>query len=121
METDGSYDVAGFADDTIFKSKAKTIDELEITINNALNKLCDWAECSKLTFNASKTKLVLFTKNIKYRKPDIFLQTHKLEISPSFKYLGVFFDSKLNWRTHCRYIRSKANSIINNLLKINLG
>jgi hypothetical protein len=106
----------GFADDTIFKARANNIEDLEVQANNALKELCEWAVSSKLSFNPNKTKCILFTKNIKYRNPDIYLQGNKLEICTSFKHLGVYLDRKLNWNTHCNYVKTKASNIINNLL-----
>jgi hypothetical protein len=61
----------GFADDTIVKIRSNTIEDLELKANNAVKILSDWAKRSKLSFNASKTKCVLFTKRLKYNKPKI--------------------------------------------------
>jgi len=46
----------------------------------------------------------------------IFLNNHKLEISKSFKYLGLYFDSKLLWNTHAKYVKTKASQLLVNLL-----
>ncbi len=99
-------EIEGFAEDTIIKIRAQTITELEIRAQIALAKLSDWAQNSKLTFNETKTKCVLFAKNINYELPKIYLRGHELEVSKTFKYLGVYLDSKLNWFAHCNYIKS---------------
>jgi hypothetical protein len=39
LELDPSQEIEGFADDTILKIRAKTIDELEISANNVLKAL----------------------------------------------------------------------------------
>jgi hypothetical protein len=108
--------IEGFADDTIIKVCSKTIPELETKAHEVLQKLIEWADTSKLKFNPLKTKCVLFTKNLKYENPQIYLQNHKLEISAHFKHLGVYFDRRLNWNTNIDYIKSKTTQITNNLL-----
>jgi len=109
-------EIEAFADDTIIKIRAKTIKDLEERARNAIDILTKWSQLSKLTFNASKTKFVLFTKNTKYRKPEIYLNNHKLEICYEFKHLGVILDSKLNWNSHCQHLKAKVNQILNRLL-----
>ncbi len=46
---------------------------------------------NKLEFNPSKTVTVVFTKNMKYSKPKIYLNTTELKISNSMLYL------EFNW------------------------
>ncbi len=44
------------------------------------------------------------------------MQGKKLQICTSFKHLGVYLDRKLNWNTHCNYVKTEASNIIKNLL-----
>ena len=46
--------------------------------------------------------------NGKRTKPDIFLDGECLEVVSEYKYLGVWFDSKLNWKLHKETILRKA-------------
>ena len=49
-----------FADDTCLIFSAKTIDELEISINREMGKIHDWMVSNKLSINYSKTKYMLY-------------------------------------------------------------
>ncbi len=110
-------EIEGIADDTTLEIYADTIEELEMGANRALELLCEWAHINKLEFNASKTICVLFTKRQNYREPEIFLNNEKLKLSPSFKHLGVYLDSKLNFKTHAKYIKTKTSLFVMNLLR----
>jgi hypothetical protein len=79
IQLDDNQFIEGFADDTCIGIRAKTITELERSASYVLEKVCKWAETSKLKFNPQKTQCVLFTKNYKFT--DIYFMNHKLEIS----------------------------------------
>ncbi len=110
-------EVECFADDTIIKIFAKTSEELELRVNNKLQELNEWSIANKLTFNISKTNCALFTRNLKFKKPEIVFDGQKLSITTTFKHLGVMIDSKLTWRAHCNYVKSKVMRFTNNLLR----
>jgi hypothetical protein len=106
-----------FADDTIIKIFAKTIEELEIIANNKLRQVFQWSLDNKLTFNVSKSNCVLFTRNLKYKAPEIAFNGDKLALNSNFKHLGVIIDSKLSWRAHSNHVKSKVLQFTNNLLR----
>jgi hypothetical protein len=110
-------DIISFADDTIIQIWAKTIADLESKANSTLEEIVRWAKDNKLKFNETKTVCVLYTRNLKFSQPRIFLNGHQLKISQSFKYLGIIIDSKLSWRSHVNYITNKANQLIMELIK----
>jgi hypothetical protein len=105
-----------FADDTILEFYAFTIADIEEKANQALIKVQQWAEINKLEFNAQKTACVLFTNKLNYAEPDIYLKDQRLNLSSSFKHLGLYVDSKLRWNVHANYLKTKASQVIMNLL-----
>ncbi len=116
---DGEYDqIKGFCDDTRMDFFSDNIKDLEEQATKALQSLCDWAKTNKLKFNASKTVCVLFTKRQKYDQPKIKLQNQLLNISTSVKYLGVYVDSKLSWKVHANYVKTKASQLTMNLITL---
>jgi hypothetical protein len=98
--------IQGFADDTIFMISGQ---------NQILNLVNDWSVKNELEFNASKTVSVLFTKNIKYTNPKIYLNSTELKISKSMLYLGIKLDSKLNWKIQMNYLKTKAIQLVMNI------
>jgi hypothetical protein len=68
--------IQGFADDTLVMVSGQSISEIQSKANIILNSVKEWSLENKLEFNASKTVSVLFTKNIKYLKPKIYLNSN---------------------------------------------
>jgi hypothetical protein len=108
--------IQGFADDTLLMISSQTISDLETKANQALNVIYQWSIKNKLEFNFSKTVTVVFTKNINYSKPKIYLNTTELKISNSMLYLGVQLDSKLIWKSHINQLKAKSLRLVMNLI-----
>jgi hypothetical protein len=108
--------IIGFADDTNLLVQSQTIEVLELKTNKMLELIAKWAEENKLDFNANKTQLVLFTKNIKYNRPKVVFKGREIEINKSLKYLGLTIDSRLTWNEHINSVRTKSMQILFKLL-----
>ena len=100
-----------FADDTTIFYSTKHLDELYENISFDLNTLSDWFKANKLSLNVNKTNYMIF-KNIK--TPDnskiIKIGTEIIEQTSIAKFLGIFIDDQLNWKTHIDYVRNKLSS-----------
>ena len=100
-----------FADDTTIFYSTKHLDELYDNISFDLNTLSDWFKANKLSLNVNKTNYMIF-KNIK--TPDnskiIKIGTEIIEQTSIAKFLGIFIDDQLNWKTHIDYVRNKLSS-----------
>jgi hypothetical protein len=107
--------IQGFADDTLLMISGQTVSDIENKANLSLEMIHQWSKKNKLEFNASKTISVLFTKNIKYQKPKIKLNSTNLELSNSMLYLGINLDSKLNWKIQINYLKTKSTQLVMNL------
>ena len=106
-----------FADDIVVKIFAKTAEEVEFKANTLLIKLQNWALDSKISFSVSKTNCILFTRNLKYKKPEIKFDGKDVKLSTHFKHLGVIIDNKLCWRQHTQYVMEKVSKFTNRLLR----
>lgn len=99
-----------FADDSKVYSCVKTEDDYE-RLQADLDKLCDWSSKWKLSFNASKCKVMhIGRKNENYRYTMIDSTGNHTYINPvtSEKDLGVTFDENLNFQEHITNIVNKA-------------
>ena len=69
--------------------------------------------CDKnyLYLNVSKTKemCIVFRKNQRCPKP-FYIKGEAVERVATYKYLGVVFDSKLNWKENINSVLKKVNS-----------
>ena len=108
----GSTDFNGYADDVGILESG--IHELTIgsNINRAMKILEQWAKDNKLTFNAEKTKAMIFMKKINYKKPIIKINNREIEYVETFKYLGVILDRKLSWKPHVEHQVKKAKAVM---------
>ena len=62
-----------------------------------------------MKFNADKTEeIILSSKRIKPTYPLLFLGSEKVLIKAEHKYLGLVFDSKLDFSSHIKETIAKA-------------
>ena len=92
-----------FADDTLLALSDANLSRLENGVNTQLRHIDHWLIHNKLSLNYSKTMYLLFNKqpNVPISsKFSLFISRKEIFKSDSVKYLGVWFDDKLNWFTH---------------------
>ena len=90
-----------FADDTTIYRSHKNIRYLEWMVNEDLKIVADWFKCNKLTVNIDKTVSLLFspTKNTSH-KINLSIGDKPIAQCTNTKFMGVWLDNQLNWRTH---------------------
>ena len=67
-----------------------------------------------LELEPDKTTSVIFSRKYKVNIPaSLSINNLNLCAKPSVKFLGVYLDSKLNWKTHINYIIEKCEKKIN--------
>ncbi|GFU56453.1 RNase H domain-containing protein [Trichonephila clavipes] len=86
------------------------ISKMESQLNRSLVKIQEFADNHKITFNASKSTVSLFTTNrhLYNYSPEIFLMSEQLNYSKFSTYLGFTLDSEVNCRKHIEKIADKA-------------
>lgn len=108
-----------FADDTNFFSSGKNITELINTFEDELVKIDIWFQINKLSLNVSKTNFMIFSR--KKIPEDISLSINGTSITRVYKtkFLGVFIDCRLNWKSHIDYVNTKLSKCISVIYKVN--
>ena len=113
----GAVVSTGLADDTCLLMSGIDENILIEHMQKAIDKVCIWGRKEGLTFNASKTAIILFTKKkiltSKLRK--LTLNGDTIEYVKQTKYLGITFTHNLNWKDH---IMSKVASCKRNLMAV---
>ena len=87
----------------------------------ALNQFANWCEANKLSLNANKTKLVAFGTRQRIKKlkqANIFIGETKLQMVPSYKYLGFHLDATLSFNSHVSSVMKTVAYKANLLAKI---
>ena len=68
------------------------------------------AGSDRLTLNIAQFKFMIITnRRISDRNFKLKINKTALEKCSSYKYLGLFFDKKLDWKTHVNYICKKLS------------
>ena len=90
-----------FVDDTTIYKSHKNLRYLEWIVNEDLKIVANWFMCNKLTLNVKKTVCLLFSPNNKVPNSiSLCIGNEPIVQCNNTKFLGVWLDDRLNWRTH---------------------
>jgi len=101
-----------FADDANIFIHGKNYEDLNVTCQNTLNLIVNWISANRLTLNIDKTCYMLFSPALSEPSPNNFQLTISnscIKKVENTKFLGVWLDSRLNWKFH---IQDLYNSLI---------
>lgn len=108
-----------YADDTTLIVQSDENNSYENTINSALKDINIWMNKNDLNINATKTKFMQFHS---YRtKPlplSVTYDNNYIEQVDNIKFLGLYIDSNLNWKTQIDSICSRLNRFVFALKKL---
>ena len=98
-----------FADDTTLLAKGTDPTETTAILNRDLAKISLWAETWKVTFNAGKSKDLIFSRKVLNNSQPLIFNNIPINRVNSHKHLGVFLHSSLDWATQVNEACLKAN------------
>ena len=98
-----------FADDTTLLASGNDPTETAEILNRDLNRISVWAKKWKVSFNAKKTKDMIFSKKFLNNSPPIKFNGVYVERVNLHKHLGVIFTSNLDWSAQINEVCLKAN------------
>ena len=77
-----------------------------------LLKLAMWCAKWRIKLNPIKTKVIIFSRSALARKTELNLKLYgeTLKIYPQVKFLGITFDSQLNFKKHFEEILDRCNT-----------
>ena len=84
-------------------------------IDIALEALTRWIGLTGLNLESAVTEAKLFTTRRKLDLLTFGLRGVEIGLSKTLKYLGVWYDGKLDFREHFRKVAEKANRIVERL------
>ena len=106
-----------FADDTSLLYSSKRINDIEMVINADLDKIYVWSQKWIVSFNPSKTD-VLVISNRPTSDLDLRFGNKRLNSTQCHKHLGVTFNSEGKWSDHVNNICTSALTQVNVLRKL---
>ena len=78
-------------------------------INRDLQKIETWSTKLKVTFNADKSKDIIFSNKVFANQPDIVFNNETIKRVTILKQLGVILSVTLGWTEQINYICLRAN------------
>lgn len=100
-----------FADDfSLIISCDNDTSNLNIKLDNILDKIDTWMNDHSLEINYLKTKIMQFKP---YQKKELIINYSynniKIDSVPNFALLGIIIDTNLNWKSHLEKLKSKLS------------
>ncbi len=81
-------------------------------MQEAVRLIEEWSYSWGFKFSVEKTKMMVFTRK-RVKEARILMYGKQIEQVNNFRFLGVIFDSKLNWIEHVRKVEEKCKMILN--------
>ena len=99
-----------FADDTTLLFADTDFDNLVTTMNQNIDKVYKWFCLNKLSLNIDKTNYVIFHDPRKKfpSKSCVKIDNREIANTTNTKFLGVYIDENMSWKTHCNIIANKC-------------
>ena len=102
-------DILIFADDTsLFASGSDPVLTAE-QLNRDLQKISNWSKKWKVSFNAKKSKDIIFSNKYLNNSPPLVFNGNFIERVNSHKHLGVYLSSTLDWSVQLNEVCLRAN------------
>ena len=115
-----SCQVTMYADDTSISFAARSVNDLDVTLNKELDSLRNWPHGNKLSLNVLKTQAMAIgsrpnlnkISTILVESPSFSIGGSEVEMVDNVKHLGVQTDGHLAWDEHTHSVRSEVSRAI---------
>lgn len=118
IEQPDGIQLLAFADDVAIVASAMNEEILMNKVNTSLCRVTSWMEKRKLQAVPEKTEAVIFTTRRKTEP--IFFTMYNKQVFPTtaIKYLGVWLDNKMTFKTHIDKVIKKAEKSLTALTSL---
>ena len=113
-------DILIFADDTSLLASGKSTLDTSKILNRDLEKISVWSSKWKVSFNADKSKQVVFSKYNHNHSPLLILNHKSICKVDTHKHLGLYLSYNLDWSVHIYNVCLKANRKLAVLRRVKL-
>lgn len=100
MELPDNTKIIGFADDAMVICASKNTKDLEVVVNDSLERVYRWLVKRKLTLAVDKTEAILVTDRRSFDFPKINICDKDIKWGKTMTYLGVELDQRLSFHPH---------------------
>lgn len=118
MEIPDDSTIIDFTDDVVVEINTLDLEEAQLILTLVMRRINFWMEKHSLSLSLHKTEIIILTtKRIETILP-IEISNKFILTQKAIKYLGVYIDSKLNFKEDIRDASEKAASITGNLIRL---
>ena len=111
-----------FADDSTLSCKFPKNSNPDIIKNSLsveLSKINKWLENNKIKINYDKTKFIIFNYRKTIEVNSLKIGNNQITRANSVKFLGIYIDEKLSFKTHIDNISEKTGKTVGLLYRLN--
>ena len=103
-----------FVDDLSVSCRSSDMASIDRRLQIVLNSLADWALHNGFKFSQAKTVCVHFSNRTGlHPDPSLTLNGAPIPVVPHFKFLGIYYDSRLNFKHHLDYVKKRCLKALN--------
>lgn len=107
-----------FADDCTLIVSSDDPAQSTVILNHDLGKIKVWAAKWKITFNADKSRDIIFSKKFLNNSPPVILNNEVISRVNTHKHLGLYLTSTLDWTEHLHYVSLRAHRKLSVLRRV---
>lgn len=89
-----------YADDTAIFLEGESKEIIQTRLDTFLPKVADWFSSNQLSLNTGKTYYQIYTSKLLNFELSVQLNGASINRTKTVKYLGVFIDEDMRWKTH---------------------
>ncbi|OAQ61293.1 reverse transcriptase [Purpureocillium lilacinum] len=105
----------GYADDTAMLRVGCSLQETTALASRDMRELLAWGASNGVTFDPDKTEIMHFSRKKDPARRSIFQNDAEIVPADSIRWLGLWLDRKLSFKTHVDEWTAKARRIANHL------
>jgi hypothetical protein len=106
-----------FADDTNLFLTGKSLNDLEMKMNDELKIISEWFKANLLSLNIDKTSYMIFG-NKKYQNLSLLIENSPFLRQFETKFLGVILSANLKWSKHIDIVLNNISKSIGIVSKV---
>ena len=110
-----------FADDSTLSCSFPNSNEIAMRekLESELVPVFDWLKMNKIKINYDKSKFMIFSYRKNFNLSLLKFGNNFIASTESIKFLGIYIDKNLNFKTHTSYISTKISKINGLLFRLN--
>ena len=110
-----------YVDDFAIYYSSSSLRHIQRIMNKAIKNIQNWTSLVGFKLSVEKTQAIMFYRNSRWKQNqeiELKLGNNNIQFGDTVKFLGLMFDTHLNWKAHVAYVKKKCNSALNLMLKL---